>query len=264
MSQIDWISWLLDAATPSIRYFTPRRLMARGEDDPDVQAARRAMSATGPIPAILAMQTEMGNWAGERSYYTPKYVSTHWSMMLLAELAADGSDPRMRRGATFMLGATQAELNDKLTKGKSGGHVSGEMCCATPFTAVSAATRGCAPLSAISRTMAWRPAGAARGAACAGSEGDNPKGAGFLARRAPSHRGVLSDAGEDSPAVVPAQFPAILPGRHPICTACGGGAWRPRSPRGATGAGVAARASQIQWAVAGGQPVPAADVGGAR
>lgn len=30
---------------------------------------------------------EAGHWDGERSYYTPKYTSTHWSM-LLAELAA--------------------------------------------------------------------------------------------------------------------------------------------------------------------------------
>ena len=103
------ISWLLAARTPSIRYLTLRRLLVRPEEDADVRAARREMAASGPIPAILAWQTERGNWAGESGYYTPKYVSTHWSMTLLAELAADGTDERLRRGVEFMLTRTEAE-----------------------------------------------------------------------------------------------------------------------------------------------------------
>ena len=107
------IPWLLAARTPSIRYLTLRRLLGRPEDDAEVQAARREMAATGPIPAILAGQTERGNWAGERSYYTPKYTSTHWSMTLLAELAADGPDEQLRRGAEFMLADTEAGVREE-------------------------------------------------------------------------------------------------------------------------------------------------------
>jgi len=106
------ISWLLSARTPSIRYLTLRRLVGRPEDDADVQVARRDMAATGPIPAILARQTERGNWANERSYYSPKYTSTHWSMLLLAELAADPAVERLRRGAEFMLADTEARLRE--------------------------------------------------------------------------------------------------------------------------------------------------------
>jgi hypothetical protein len=106
------IPWLLSAATPSIRYLTLRRLLDRPEDDADVRAARREMAESGPIAAILARQTERGNWAGERSYYTPKYTSTHWSMTLLAELAADPADERLRRGAEFMLADTEARLHE--------------------------------------------------------------------------------------------------------------------------------------------------------
>ncbi len=69
---------------------------------------RSAMAASGPIPAILARQTERGNWADEHSYYTPKYTSTHWSMLLLTELAADPADERLHRGAEFMLADTAA------------------------------------------------------------------------------------------------------------------------------------------------------------
>ena len=103
------LSWLLAARTPSIRYLTLRRLLGRPEEDADVQAARREMAASGPIPAILARQTARGDWANERSYYSPKYTSTHWSMILLAEFAADPTDERLRRGAEFMLADTEAD-----------------------------------------------------------------------------------------------------------------------------------------------------------
>ncbi len=117
--QVD-ISWLLAAPTPSVRYLALRRLLDRPEEDEAVQAARQEMAASGPIPAILAGQAEGGNWAGEKSYYTPKYISTHWSMLLLAELAADPADPRLRRGAAFMLDATQDELERSLAPGRHG------------------------------------------------------------------------------------------------------------------------------------------------
>lgn len=107
-------SWLLAAHTPSIRYLALRRLLGRPKLDPEVQAAWQEMHQAGPIPDILAGQTRAGNWAGERSYYTPKYVSTHWSMLLLAELAADGSDPHLQRGAAYMLAETREELERAL------------------------------------------------------------------------------------------------------------------------------------------------------
>jgi hypothetical protein len=68
----------------------------------------------GAVPAILSGQIAAGSWRNERSYYTPKYVSTHWSMLLLAELDADGADPRVRRGAEHMLAATEARVQESL------------------------------------------------------------------------------------------------------------------------------------------------------
>jgi hypothetical protein len=103
MSEPAFIDWLLQASTPSIRYLTLRRLLDLPETDPAVQHAWQAMHAEGPIPAILAGQSATGAWKGESSYYTPKFTSTHWSMLLLAELAADPADPRIQRGARFML-----------------------------------------------------------------------------------------------------------------------------------------------------------------
>ena len=120
MNDSDFINWLLDARTPSIRYLTLRHLLDRPETDIEVQTAWQAMKANGPIPAILAKQTAAGHWAGERGYYTPKYTSTHWSMLLLTELAADGADPRLQRGADFMLADTQDETNQAIGRGAHG------------------------------------------------------------------------------------------------------------------------------------------------
>jgi hypothetical protein len=112
----DFIQWLLLARTPSIRNIALRQLLGRPEGDVDLKTEQHAMKAAGPIPEILSHQTESGCWSGERSYYTPKYTSTHWSMLVLTELGADGSDPHIRKGATFMLAATQNELTETLEK----------------------------------------------------------------------------------------------------------------------------------------------------
>ena len=75
--------WLLKAQTPSIRFLTLSLLQERDEADPEVKSAYQEIMETGPVPTILSGQTEAGNWHPEHSYYTPKYVSTHWSMLLL-------------------------------------------------------------------------------------------------------------------------------------------------------------------------------------
>lgn len=104
------ITWLMDSRIPSIRYWTLRNLLDRPETDAELQAARAAIMTEGPVPEILTGQTESGGWSGEKSYYTPKYTSTHWSMVLLTELAADPDDPRLQRGAEFMLKIRHEDL----------------------------------------------------------------------------------------------------------------------------------------------------------
>jgi len=113
-------AWLLATRTPTIHYRTLRDLLHRPQDDPEVVAAREAIMRQGPVPAILAGQTPAGHWAPERSYYTPKYRSTHWSMTLLAELEADPEDERVGRGADFMLRAVQDGAEKWLEKGTQG------------------------------------------------------------------------------------------------------------------------------------------------
>jgi len=113
------LSWLLEAETPTIRYLALVDLMGLPEEDGRVQAVRQAIMRDGPVPAILADQTEAGNWAGEYSFYTPKYKSTHWSLLLLTELHVDGEDPRYRRGVEFMLGEVPGPLTKRLAGDES-------------------------------------------------------------------------------------------------------------------------------------------------
>ena len=114
------ITWLLDSKIPSIRYQTLVDLLDHPPDQQPVARTKQAIMHVGPVPAILAQQTPRGDWADEHGYYTPKYRSTHWSMMLLTELDIDAKDARFQRGVDFMLDATATELAERLDAGDFG------------------------------------------------------------------------------------------------------------------------------------------------
>ena len=101
----DPLSWLLepDADNPGVRYFALRDLVDLGEGDPEVQAARSAVMMTGPVPAILDAQYPDGYWVKPGGGYSPKYRSTVWQILFLAELGADPADERVRRGCEYLL-----------------------------------------------------------------------------------------------------------------------------------------------------------------
>ncbi len=120
MHSSPFVQWLLESRTPSLRLITLTQLLHHSINDIDVRASWGTMKASGPIPAILANQTKTGNWSGEHSYYTPKYRSTHWSMLLLTELATDPQDLRLRRGGIFMLGTTWEDLEKRQEQNKHG------------------------------------------------------------------------------------------------------------------------------------------------
>ncbi|OGO29653.1 MAG: hypothetical protein A2Z16_15145 [Chloroflexi bacterium RBG_16_54_18] len=96
-------AWLLQAETPSIRFLTMQKLNAVSEQE--LQQVRTELDECGPIPSILSRQVQAGSWSVDKSFYTPKYTSTHWSMLLLSELAVDSTNPHFRSGADYMLSA---------------------------------------------------------------------------------------------------------------------------------------------------------------
>jgi hypothetical protein len=78
--------WLLDEAQPAVRYRTLTELLGRPESDPEVRAAKAEIPRTGWAAQILAERDPGGWWVAEKSLYHPKYRSTHWRMLVLADL----------------------------------------------------------------------------------------------------------------------------------------------------------------------------------
>lgn len=102
------IEWLLEKDNPSVRCFALRHLLDRPEEDGEVRAARRAIMRTEPVKAILAAQSPEGYWAKAGWGYSPKYRSTDWTILFLAELGADGRNRQVRRGCDYVLEHAQA------------------------------------------------------------------------------------------------------------------------------------------------------------
>jgi hypothetical protein len=101
----DPLPWLLspDPANPFIRYFALRDLLDRPSTDPELLRARAEIMSSGPVPAILNAQHPEGYWFKPGTGYSPKYRATVWQIILLAELGADPSDERVRRGCEYLL-----------------------------------------------------------------------------------------------------------------------------------------------------------------
>jgi hypothetical protein len=98
------MEWLLEEDQPAVRYRALRELRDRAEDDPEVRAARRKIGRVGWAADQLSQQGPQGFWEARapknlREYvdflYFPKYLSTNWRALFLADLGLDRSDPRV-------------------------------------------------------------------------------------------------------------------------------------------------------------------------
>jgi hypothetical protein len=97
-------AWLLEPDSPGVRYLAVRDLMDCPEDDPELRAACKAAHKTGPIAAILAEMDKSGYWVEPGPGYNPKYRSTVWSIIMLAQLgAAIEEDKRIARACAYVL-----------------------------------------------------------------------------------------------------------------------------------------------------------------
>jgi hypothetical protein len=105
MQHPDPLDWLLeeDEENPAVRTFALIDLLDRPAEDPQVVAARGAVMTSGPVPAILDAQDPEGFWVKPGGGYSPKYKSTVWQIIFLAELGADPSDERVQRGCEYLL-----------------------------------------------------------------------------------------------------------------------------------------------------------------
>jgi len=99
----DSLSWLLESDSPDVRYLALRDLVddAKGAEISD---AREAAHKGGPIATILENMSKEGYWAKEGPGYLPKYRSTVWALIMLAQLGASAKqDERIALACSYLL-----------------------------------------------------------------------------------------------------------------------------------------------------------------
>jgi hypothetical protein len=98
------LSWLLETKTPEVRYLALRDLLERPQVDPELATARKFAHKKGPIADILAKMDKTGYWVKPGPGYNPKYRSTVWSVLLLAQLGASvAEDKRIAQACAYIL-----------------------------------------------------------------------------------------------------------------------------------------------------------------
>jgi hypothetical protein len=100
----DSLSWLLEPDDPGVRYLALRDLCDLPAGDAALSAARAAAHVHGPLATVLAGMAPEGYWAEPGPGYLPKYRSSVWSVILLAQLGARiEEDERIGRACDYML-----------------------------------------------------------------------------------------------------------------------------------------------------------------
>jgi hypothetical protein len=100
----DAVSWLLEKEDPGVRYLALRDLQDLSSDDHGLKSARTAAHRHGPIAAILAEMDQAGLWVEPGPGYNPKYRSTVWALIALAQLGASiKEDKRIASACAYFL-----------------------------------------------------------------------------------------------------------------------------------------------------------------
>ncbi len=102
----DPTEWLLESDNPSVRYLTLLDIVGRKRADREVKEAKSVIMKSGVVPRILARQ-KAGIWGAEERFYRDKYRGTVWQLIILAELEAEGADPRIRAACESILNHSQ-------------------------------------------------------------------------------------------------------------------------------------------------------------
>ena len=128
------LEWLLDPASPGVRFLVMRDLLGLSPDDPELAMAQKAAHAIGPIATILAKMHPDGYWSKPGPGYNPKYFSTVWSLITLAQLGASVAlDVRIARACAYLLDASLTPHGQFTVNGAPSGTIDclqGNLCAA--------------------------------------------------------------------------------------------------------------------------------------
>lgn len=92
------VEWLLEG-DPAIRWQVMRDLL--DAPAPKVERERKKTTRSGWGARLLALQDRGGTWG--RGLYSPKWISTTYTMLLLRDLGVPPDSPRLRRGCSLLL-----------------------------------------------------------------------------------------------------------------------------------------------------------------
>jgi len=130
----DSLSWLLEHDEPGVRYLAMRDLLGLPADGVDVITAQELAHNEGPISIILDEMDDSGYWVEAGPGYNPKYRSTVWSIILLAQLGASVQlDERIERACHYLLDNALTENGQFTASGTPSGTVDclqGNLCTA--------------------------------------------------------------------------------------------------------------------------------------
>ena len=134
VKQDSTLEWLLDPASPGVRYLALRDLVGLPANDRELLAAQKAAHTQGPIAAILAEMHKDGYWSKPGPGYNPKYYSAVWSLVMLAQLGASAAmDERITRACDYLLKKGLTPRGQFTTNGAPSGTIDclqGNLCAA--------------------------------------------------------------------------------------------------------------------------------------
>lgn len=153
------LSWLLEKENPSVRFFALTTLLDRPRDDPEVIEAKDAIMREGLVPVILSRQNGDGSWGVPERLYSDKYSGTVWTLLMLAELGADGRDERIQNASEFIFMNSQNPESGGFAVGSSAktgrGIASGVIPCLTGNMAFSLIRLGYAGDLRLQSAIDW-------------------------------------------------------------------------------------------------------------
>ena len=134
MKKIDPIPWLLESDDPGVKYLTLRDLVGLPAGSRKLVAAQKEAHTNSAIAAIVEKMHAKGYWSKPGPGYNPKYYSTVWSLMTLAQLGASASmDIRISRACAYLLENSLTPQGQFSTSGNPPGTIDclqGNLCAA--------------------------------------------------------------------------------------------------------------------------------------
>jgi hypothetical protein len=128
----DVLPWLLETNTPGVRYLTLRDLLDSSPEE--LRDAQIAAHVEGPIVTLLDHMDTTGYWVEPGPGYNPKYRSTVWSIIMLAQLGASAAlDERITRACAYLLDHTLTAGGQFTASGTPSGTadcIQGNLCAA--------------------------------------------------------------------------------------------------------------------------------------